>query len=173
MALLVASRTLPVHTIVIWQSAGSKALAASRSDFEVGVLATGAVILVAYLVAAALMALVPTRHVLVPHAAYWKTPDHRAEMRRRYAVYLGRAFCFTYVFIAVEIVVAIVSQSNRAFEVSWLPQVVSLLFVVVLLIYAVWVFADGFRVPRRPAPAQRAPGGSSTGGSSPGGRGRA
>ncbi|RKR74690.1 hypothetical protein [Frondihabitans australicus] len=165
-----ASKALPLHTIVIWQSAGHKALAASRSDFEVGVLVTGAVVLFAYLVAAALMAVVPTRHVLVPHAAFWKAAENRAEMRRRYAVYLGRAFCFTYLFIAAEIVVAIVSQHNRALEVSWLPTVVSLVYVVLLLIYSVWVFADGFRVPRRPSTGapQRA-----SGGSSPGGRGRA
>lgn len=159
MALLVASKTLPLHTIVVWQGPGQKALAASRSDFEVGVLVAAAVVLVAYLVAAVLMAIVPTRHVLVPHAAYWKTTEHRREMRRRYAVYLGRAFCFVYFFIAIEMVVAIVSQHNRALEEPWLPQAVSIAFIVLLLVYAVWVFADGFSVPARPVSQQRVPGG--------------
>lgn len=162
-----ASRALPLHTIVIWQSEGHKALAASRSDFQVGVLLAGAVVLLVYLIAAALMAIVPARHVLVPHAAYWKQPDHRGEMRRRYAVYLGRAICFTYVFLALEIVVAIVSQKNAVLEVPWLPTIVSLGFVVLLLIYAVWVFVDGFRLPRRPAAQRSAPA------RVPGGRGRA
>lgn len=156
--LLIAARVLPVHTIVIWQSPGTRALAASRSDFEIGLLVTGGALLLVYLVVAAFLTLMPVRHVLVPHAAYWKTPERRGEMRHRYAQYLGRVIGSTYGFLAAEIVVAMVTQKNPSLQVWWLPSIISLVFVVILLVFAVWIFADGFRPPPAP-PARRVPSG--------------
>ncbi|BDZ49897.1 hypothetical protein GCM10025867_21380 [Frondihabitans sucicola] len=151
-ATLVASKTLPVHTVVIWAAAGKRGLAASRSDFEVGVIIIGLVVFGVWVIAGLFLTVMPLRHVLVPHAVYWKAAGHGSEMRHRYATYLSRAIGFTYWFIAVEVVVAVVSQKNGSLEVPWLPVVVSLLFIVILLVFAVWVFADGFRPPPRPAP---------------------
>lgn len=156
-AAFVASKTLPEHTIVIWSAVGKRGLAASRSDFEIGILIIGLVVFAVWIVAGLFLTLMPTRHLLVPNAAYWKAPGRTAEMRRRYAIYLSRAIGITYWFVAAEVVVAIVSQRNGLLEIPWFPVVVSLLFVVILLVFAVWVFADGFRPPQRQA-AQRAAG---------------
>jgi uncharacterized membrane protein len=153
-ALIIASQTLPGHTVVVWDSAGKRALDASRDDFTVGAVVAGFIVLAIWLVAGLLLTLVPARHVLVPHAAHWKRPGNVPEMRHRFATYLGRAIGATYGFIAVEILVAVVSQSNAALQTWWPPVVVSILFIVILLIFAVWVFSDGFRPPRQ-APARR------------------
>lgn len=153
--LIIAANTLPDHTIVIWDATGKKALAAAREDFSIGVLISGLIVLAIYLVAAVLMAVTPRRHVLVPNAVYWKVPARVGEMRHRYATYLGRAIGMTYVFLAAEVTVTIVSQHNKALQVWWLPSLLSLLFVIALLIFAVWVFADGFRPPPRPATTPR------------------
>jgi hypothetical protein len=156
LAALIASKTLPLHTIVIWASAGKANLAVSRSDFEIVVLIVGLILFAVWIVAGLFFTLVPVRHILVPNPLYWKTADRGREMKRRYATYLSRAIGFTYWFVAAEVLVATVSQGNSVLEVPWLPVVVSLLFVVILLVFAVWVFADGFRPPQRPA----RPGGS-------------
>ncbi|ARC56363.1 hypothetical protein AS850_04645 [Frondihabitans sp. 762G35] len=148
-ALIVASRLLPAHTVVIWDSAGKRALDASSDDFTVGVLVAGFIVLAVWLVAGLVLTLVPARHVLVPHAAHWKSAGNVPEMRHRFATYLGRAIGATYGFIAVEVLVAVVSQSTSALQTWWPPVVVSILFIVILLIFAVWVFSDGFRPPRQ------------------------
>jgi uncharacterized membrane protein len=154
-ALIVAAQTLPGHTVVIWDSAGKRALDASKEDFTVAVLVAGFAVLAVWLVAGLILTLMPARHVLVPHAAFWKSAGHVPEMRHRFATYLGRAIGATYGVIAVEVVVAVASQNNAALEMWWPPVVVSVLFIVILLIFAVWVFSDGFRPPRQAA-ARRA-----------------
>jgi hypothetical protein len=148
-ALLIASRTLPLHTILIWSSSGRQGLAASRSDLQITALVAALIVLVVWLVAAALMAIIPARHVLVPHAAFWKSggKDRVREMRHRLGVYLSRAIGFTFWFLAAEVMVAVVSQTNGLLESPWLPVVVSLLYIIALLVFAVWVFADGFQPP--------------------------
>lgn len=155
--MIVAARILPLHIVLVWAKAGRQGLAASRSDLEIIVAIVAAGVIVVWVVAGLFLSLVPLRHLLVPNAAYWKSSGHGGEMRRRYATYLSRAIGFTYWFIAAEIVVAMVSQHNGLLETPWLPVAVSLLFVVILLVFAVWVFADGFRPPQR-ATAQRARG---------------
>lgn len=157
LAALIASKTLPTHTVVIWSAVGKRGLAASRSDFEIGVLIVGLVVFGIWVIAGLFLTVMPLRHVLVPHAAFWKSAGNGAEMRHRYATYLSRAIGITYGFLAAEVVVAIVSQKNGLLEIPWLPVIVSLLYIVILLVFAVWVFADGFRPPQRPTP-RRVPG---------------
>lgn len=156
-AVIVASRVLPTHTIVIWAAVGQRALAVSRSDFQIVVLVVSLIVFAVWVVAGLFLTVMPLRHVLVPNAAYWKAQGHGREMRHRYATYLSRAIGITYWFIAVLVVVAMVSQRDGLLELPWLPVVVSLLYVVILLIFAVWVFADGFRPPPRPTPQRAAP----------------
>ncbi|GAA4670461.1 hypothetical protein GCM10025780_12350 [Frondihabitans cladoniiphilus] len=151
---VVGLKTLPLHTILIWAGPHDRALAASSSDVEILVLIAGLVVLGLWLVTAGIMALVPVRHVLVPHSAYWKSGGRHPEMRRRYAAYLGRAVGGTYVFIAAELLLGILSQKGSALETPWAPIVVSIAYIVGLLIFAVWVFTDGFR----PAPTPRSSG---------------
>lgn len=156
LVLLIAAKTLPLHTVVVWSSAGKSSLAASRSDLEIVVLISALGVFVLWIVAGLFFTVMPVRHVLVPNAAYWKSNGHGREMKHRYATYLSRAIGFTYWFIAAEVVVAIVSQHNTVLEIPWLPVIVSLLFIVILLVFSVWVFADGFRPPQRPVRAKAA-----------------
>ena len=79
----VASRLLPRRVVLVHLSeTGGTAFAASRSDLGLlGLLLVVGIVLV-WLVAAAFLAVTPARHLLVPHAAFWKQPANRAEIRR-------------------------------------------------------------------------------------------
>lgn len=146
-ALVVASRTLPPHSILIWASSGKEGLAASRSDLEITAVIAGFIVLGVWILASLVFAVMPAHHVLVPHAAYWKSGGRERvrEMKHRYFIYLARAIGFTYWFLAAEVMVAVVSQRNGLLESPWLPVAVSALYIISLLVFAVWVFADGFQ----------------------------
>ncbi|ROQ38384.1 hypothetical protein EDF46_2019 [Frondihabitans sp. PhB188] len=155
-ALLVASRQLPAHTILIWSSAGKKGLAASRSDLEIVVVITSLIVIGIWVVASAALAFMPARHILVPHAVYWKGGgrDRTRDMRHRFAIYVSRAIGITFWFLAAEVVAALVSQKNGLLESPWLPVIISILYIIALLVFAVWAFADGFQPPSRAAQEQ-------------------
>ena len=153
--LAVASRVLPGRVVMVHLSeTGGSAFAASRSDLVLlgAVLVAG--IVVTWLVSALFLAVTPVRHVLVPHAAFWKQPTNRAEMRRRYARYLAVATSASLWFVAALFVVATVSQSGPL-TVWWLPAAVSAAFVLFVLGGLVWVFTAGF-TPIPPGVAARA-----------------
>lgn len=154
-AVIVASRVLPAHSILIWASAGKQGLAASRSDLEITATIAGLIVLGAWILGSLAFAVTPAQHMLVPHAAYWKSGGRERvrEMKHRYFIYLSRAIGITFWFLAAEVMVAVVSQKNGLLESPWLPVVVSALYIIGLLVFAVWVFADGFQ----PAEAKAAP----------------
>jgi len=143
-ALAVASRLLPRRVVLVHLSeTGGTAFAASRSDLGLlGLLLVVGIVLV-WLVAAAFLAVTPARHLLVPHAAFWKQPANRAEMRRRYARYLAVATSASLWFVAVLFVLAIVSQEGPL-AVWWLPAVISTAYVLFVLVGLVWVPTAGF-----------------------------
>lgn len=142
--LAVASRVLPGRVVMVHLSeTGGAAFAASRGDLVLlgAVLVVG--IVVTWLVSALFLAVTPVRHVLVPHAAFWKKPPNRAEMRRRYARYLAVATSASLWFVAALFVFAMVSQSGPL-AAWWLPAAVSAAYVLFVLGGLVWVFTAGF-----------------------------
>ncbi|ROS51621.1 hypothetical protein [Frigoribacterium sp. PhB24] len=142
--LAVASRVLPGRVVMVHLSeTGGSAFAASRDDLVLlgGVLVVG--IVVTWLVSALFLAVTPVRHVLVPHAAFWKQPTNRAEMRRRYARYLAVATGASLWFLSALFVLAMASQSGPL-AAWWLPAAVSAAFVLFVLGGLVWVFTVGF-----------------------------
>lgn len=159
--LAVASRVLPRRVVLVHLSeTGGAAFAASRSDLGLlGLLLVVGIVLV-WLVAAFFLAVTPARHLLVPHATFWKRPANRVEMRRRYARYLAVATSASLWFVAVLFVLATVSQEGPL-AVWWLPAVISAAFVLFVLVGLVWVFTSGF-TPSSPAvTAAKAPARSS------------
>ncbi|OII22409.1 hypothetical protein [Frigoribacterium sp. MCBA15_019] len=142
--LAVASRVLPGRVVMVHLSeTGGSAFAASRGDLVLlgAVLVVG--IVVTWLISALFLAVTPVRHVLVPHAAFWKKPPNRAEMRRRYARYLAVATSASLWFVAALFVLALVSQSGPL-AAWWLPAAVSTAYVLFVLGGLVWVFTAGF-----------------------------
>jgi hypothetical protein len=142
--LAVASRLLPRRVVLVHLSeTGGAAFAASRSDLILlGLLLVVGIVLV-WLVAAFFLAVTPARHLLVPHAAFWKRPANRVEMRRRYARYLAVATSASLWFVAALFVLATVSQEGPL-AVWWLPAVISAAYVLFVLVGLVWVFTAGF-----------------------------
>ena len=152
--LLIVSRVLPLHAAVLWGENGRRALSASRSDLVLGSGIAVLAILVLWVVASIVMVLVPARHVLVPHATFWKSSKARVrEMRHRYALYFSRVIALTLFFVSAELVVAIAGQQGGPLALWWVPAFVSLVYVVLLLVFAVWIFTDGFAQPAQPAPS--------------------
>jgi hypothetical protein len=142
--LAVASRVLPGRVVMVHLSeTGGSAFAASRGDLVLlgAVLVVG--IVVTWLISALFLAVTPVRHVLVPHAAFWKAPTNRVEMRRRYQRYLAVATAASLWFVATLFVLAMVSQSGPL-AAWWLPAAVSAAFVLFVLGGLVWVFTAGF-----------------------------
>ncbi|KPG87219.1 hypothetical protein AEQ27_02735, partial [Frigoribacterium sp. RIT-PI-h] len=143
-ALAVASRVLPGRVVMVHLSeTGGSAFAASRSDLVLlgAVLVVG--IVVTWLVSALFLAVTPVRHVLVPHASFWKKPPSRAEMRRRYARSLAVATSASLWFVAAVFVLAMVSQGGPL-AAGWLPAAVWAAFVLFVLGGLIWVFTAGF-----------------------------
>jgi len=150
----VASRVLPGRVVLVHLSeTGGDAFAASRADLLLlgFVLVVG--IVVTWLVAAFFLAVTPTRHLLVPHASFWKHPSNRAEMRRRYARYLAVATSASLWFVALLYLIALVSQGTGPLAAWWLPAAASAAFVLFVLGGIVWVFTAGFTPPPRSAGA--------------------
>jgi hypothetical protein len=156
-ALAVSSRLLPRRVVLVHLSdTGGAAFAASRGDLGLlGLLLVVGIVLV-WLVAAFFLAVTPARHLLVPHAAFWKQPAHRPEMRRRYARYLAVATSASLWFVAALFVLAIVSQEGPL-AVWWLPAVISTAYVLFVLVGLVWVFTAGFTPSSSAVTAARAP----------------
>ncbi|WP_423923287.1 hypothetical protein ACPEEZ_04630 [Frigoribacterium sp. 2-23] len=145
--LAVASRVLPGHVVLVHlEETGGSALAASRDDVTLLGLIVVVLLVGGYLVSAAALAWTPARHVLVPHARYWKTPAHRRGMRRRYATYLAVGVGGAQWFVAALFVLGMVSQSG-ALAVWWPPAALSVLFVLAILVGVIWVFTVGFTPP--------------------------
>jgi hypothetical protein len=161
LCLLILSRVLPLHAAVLWGEDGRRSLSASRSDLVLGSGIAVLIVLLVWIVASVIMALVPARHVLVPHAAFWKSTKPRIhEMRRRYALYFARVIALTLFFVSAELVVAIAGQKGGPLALWWVPAFVSLVYIVLLLVFAVWIFTDGFAQPAKTAtqaPQRKAP----------------
>ena len=155
-ALAVASRALPGHVVMIHlQETGGSAFAASRDDITLLGLVVVVLLVGGYLVAATVLGLTPARHVLVPHADYWKTPSRRRAMRRRFQTYLAVGVGATQWFVAALVVLAMVSQSGPL-TLWWIPAAVSVVFVLAMLIGLIWVFTSGFTPPTSATRAAKA-----------------
>lgn len=161
--LLLPSRVTLVHTVD-----GAGAVFASRSDLLLVTTVLALVIVVAYLVSAAALAWTPVRHLWVPRPAYWKTPARRRELRRRLAAYLARGTAAGLLLLAALVVVALIAQDGGPGALWWIPLAVSLVYVVAMIVWLVWVVTAGF-APDRTAEAasstSAARGGARTGAS--------